>query len=64
MELDRIKNLAYELLKDRKAQSDREKGYIYYHGERVSKLAIRLRQRLFYGDSSHDECIIAASLFH
>lgn len=64
MNIEIIKNLAYELMKDRKAQPDREKGYIYYHGERVSKLAIGLRKRLFPDDCSHDEHIIAASLFH
>jgi uncharacterized protein len=64
LDLIKISNLAYELMKDRKAQPDRETGYIYYHGERVSKLSIRLRKRLLPNDNSYDEYMIIASLFH
>ncbi len=64
MDIDRIANLAFEIMKDRKAQPDREVGYIFYHGKRVGKLAVKLRERLLPNDASYDEYLFAAGLFH
>lgn len=64
MNLVELNKLAYHLMIERKAQLDREKGYLYYHGERVSKLSIVLREKILPNDNSYDEYLIIASLFH
>jgi uncharacterized protein len=64
VDIDRISRIAYEIMKDRKAQPDREVGYIYYHGKRVGKLAIRLRERLLPCNDSYDRYLLVAALFH
>lgn len=64
MDLGEINSVAYQLMKDRKSHLDREKGYIYYHGKRVSKISINLRKELLPYDNSYDDYLIAASLFH
>jgi uncharacterized protein len=64
MDLEKIDSLAYEFMKDRKSHLDREKGYVYYHGKRVSKLSTNLRKELFPCDNSYDEYLTVASVFH
>lgn len=64
MDIEKITSLAFETMKDRKAQSDREVGYIFYHGKRVGKLAVKLREKLLPNDASYDEYLFAAGLFH
>lgn len=48
----------------RKAHLQREKGFIFYHCERVAKLSINLRNTLFPMDNLMDEIIYVGALFH
>lgn len=43
---------------------NRERGFIYYHCERVAKISIHLRKELFPDDSSLDDRIYVGALFH
>lgn len=64
MDINVLKEIAYKLMGNRKAQLEREKGFIFYHGLRVSKLSLNLRKVILKEDSSHDDIITVASLFH
>ncbi len=64
MDLVVIRNLAFKHLGDRKAHLHREKGFIYYHGQRVAKIAVSLRESLFPTNSSIDRILTVASYFH
>ena len=64
MDIKVLKEIAYKLLSNRKSHLEREKGFIYYHGIRVSKLSLKLRKVILSEDCSHDDIIIVASLFH
>ncbi len=64
MNLDEIKALAYKHLAGRKAHKERETGFIYYHGQRVAKIAVQLRQLLLPDDHSHDQELTVAGYFH
>jgi len=63
MNLTAIKPLA-EQQKRRKAHIDREKGSIYYHGQRVANTVLQLRRMILPDDESHDEILTAAAWFH
>ncbi len=64
MNLDKIRELAYTHLADRKAHKEREKGFIFYHGERTGKIAVKLRELLIPENPEKDDILIAAGLFH
>jgi uncharacterized protein len=64
MDINTLREMAYKLMGNRKAHLEREKGFIYYHGLRVSKISLKLREVILPEDSSHDDIIVAASLFH
>lgn len=64
MDLDKIKRLATDLLKNRKAHIEREKGGILYHGQRTAELVLKLRKVLLPDDSSHDDILQVAAWFH
>jgi uncharacterized protein len=64
MDLPALQALAEQLLKRRKAHIDREKGSIYYHGQRVARTALLLRERIFPEDDSRDGILTAAAWFH
>ena len=64
MDLVKIKELAFEYLGNRSSHSWKETGNKYYHGERVAKLVIALRQHILPDDDSHDEILTAAAWFH
>ena len=64
MDINSLKEIAYKLLANRKSHLEREKGFTYYHGQRVSKLSLRLRESILSEDCSHDDIIVVASLFH
>lgn len=64
MDISLLNELAFKHMANRKAHPEREKGFIYYHGLRVSKLSIKLRQILLPEDNSHDDIITIAGLFH
>ncbi len=64
MNLEKIKELAFRHLADRKAHKDREKGFIFYHGERTGKLAVSLRKVLIPENTQKDQILLAAGYFH
>lgn len=64
MRLDVLNDLAFQLMANRYTSDSHEKGEKYYHGQRVAKLAVRLRKHLFPDDPSHDEILTVAAWFH
>lgn len=64
MDFDRLTNLAFALMGRRKSHHERETGYIYDHGQRVANLALNLRRRLFPDDTSFDDVLRCAAMFH
>lgn len=64
MDFDKIKRIAFENLGGRSSHSWKEKGNKYYHGERVARLALTLREQLFPDDPSHDGILTVAAWFH
>ena len=64
MEINRMKELAFDKMGKRKPHAKREKGYIYYHGLRTAELAIQIREMIDETDNSKDNIIYTASLFH
>ncbi len=64
MDLQAIKQLAFELMGNRRSHVGKEKGNKYYHGERVANLIIKLRKHILPNDDSHDEILTAAAWFH
>lgn len=64
MDINRIGELAFNIMGKRKAHTKRETGYIYYHGLRTAKLAVELRKMLDEIDNTKDNEIYVASLFH
>jgi uncharacterized protein len=64
MELEKIKAIAAEQLKEKRSHTWKERGNKYYHGERVAKLAVTLRKLIFPDDSSHDDILTVAAWFH
>jgi len=64
MDLPALQALAGQLLKPRKAHIDREKGGIYYHGQRVANTALLLRRAILPEDRGHDDILTAAGWFH
>lgn len=63
MDFEALERLAERLMAKRKPHAQRERGSIYYHGQRVAKGVIQLR-KLVTGDNSHDPYLRAAALFH
>lgn len=64
MTFEEIKLLAFQLMGERKAHLEREKGGIYYHGERTAKTIIILRKLILPHNTTHDETLRIAALFH
>jgi len=64
MDLPAMQALAERMLKQRKAHIDREKGGIYYHGQRVANTALLLRRAVAPEDTSHDNILTASAWFH
>ncbi|MCB2286609.1 HD domain-containing protein [Clostridium algidicarnis] len=64
MDIKVIEEIAYKMMVNRKAHIEREKGFIYYHGLRVSKISLKLRKIILKEDCSHDDMIFVACLFH
>ena len=64
MDINRMEKLAFEKMGTSKAHPKREKGYIYYHGLRTAKIAIEIRKIIDEADSTKDDVIYVASLFH
>ena len=64
MDLEAIKQLAFENLGNRSSHPWKEPGNKYYHGERVAKLILLLRKHVLPEDDSHDEILTVAAWFH
>ena len=64
MDLQELKALAYKHLGNRKAHPERERGFIYYHGQRGAKLAITLRKLIIPDLDDKDDILIVAAYFH
>lgn len=64
MDTIKIKELAYKLMANRKAHLEREKGAIYYHGERVAKTVIHLRKIILPKEEKYDAILTIAAWFH
>ena len=64
MDFDRLNEIAWKLMKHRKAHPEREAGSIYDHGQRVAKLVIALRREVAPEDESMDDILRLAGMFH
>lgn len=64
MDFERLEALAQKHMGHRKSHREREIGHVYFHGKRVANSVLLLREKLFPGDSSHDETLRCAGLFH
>jgi uncharacterized protein len=64
MNIEKINEIAFKTMSRRKSHLQREKGFIYYHGQRVAKMSINLRKDLFPNDLLMDEIIYIGALFH
>ncbi|NLC43488.1 MAG: HD domain-containing protein [Clostridiales bacterium] len=64
MDLQELKALAFKHLGNRKAHPERERGFIYYHGQRVAKLAVTLRKLIIPDVEDKDDILTVAAYFH
>lgn len=64
MDLTEIKRIAFDAMGGRSSHDWKERGNKYYHGERVARLALTLREIILPGDSSRDEILTVAAWFH
>ena len=64
MDIVKIKKVAKHLMAERKAHLEREKGGVFYHGERVANLVVALRKSILPNDASHDDLLRVAAWFH
>ncbi|WP_350343585.1 HD domain-containing protein [Proteinivorax tanatarense] len=63
MNVCKAKEIAYENLREVKYK-ERETGYLFYHGERVANLAIKLTEKLGGLSSKHKDRLYLAAIFH
>ncbi len=64
VDIQKINEVAIKTMSKRKAHLHRERGFIYYHCQRVAKIALKLRENLFPEDNSMDDIIYVGALFH
>lgn len=64
MDLQKIKDIAFETMANKCNPNSGDKSEKYLHGERVAKLALKLRRYLYPDDSSHDNIITVSAWFH
>lgn len=64
MNFERLNEIAAHLMIDRQSHKERETGSVYFHGQRASKGVLSLRKAVLPGDSSHDDILRAAAIFH
>jgi len=64
MNIENINEIAFNAMGRRKSHLQREKGFIYYHCQRVAKMALNLRREMFPNDQLMDEIIYVGALFH
>lgn len=63
MDFDRLNALAERWMRQRQAHLERERGSVYFHGQRVARGVLELRRRVTE-DGSWDDVLRAAALFH
>ena len=63
-DFEKLDELAAKLMKDRQAHVDRETGSVYYHGQRVAKLAMTLRGIVLPDEPDWDTALRLAGMFH
>lgn len=64
MDLNLLKKQAWQSMGKRYSHPDRELGYAFYHGQRVGKIALKLRELIFQDEESYDDVILVGSWFH
>lgn len=64
MDLKQIREQAWQAMGERQSHPYREPGFIYYHGQRVGKVALQLREIIFPEEEQDDEVILIGSWFH
>lgn len=64
MDLNALKQQAWQSMGKRFSHPEREPGYAFYHGQRVGKIALQLRELIFPGEDSLDEVILVGAWFH
>lgn len=64
MDINKVQEIARKSMGKRKSHLNRERGFIYYHGQRVANLAMHLRKSLFSHELTMDDIIYAGALFH
>lgn len=64
MDLDLIKEQAWQAMGKRHSHPDRELGYAFYHGQRVAKIALKLRELILPGEDSQDQVILVGGWLH
>jgi len=64
MDLAVIQEMAWKSMGKRHSHPDREPGYAYYHGQRVAKIAIQLREWVLPHEDQYDDVILVGGWFH
>ena len=64
MDLGLIKEKAWQSMGKRHSHPDREPGYAFYHGQRVAKIAVKLRELVLPDQDRDDDVILVGSWFH
>jgi len=64
MNLPDIKRIAQTEMAEKRSSPCNERGDKYAHGERVAKLAVRLRQLILPNENGYDDFLTVAAWFH
>lgn len=64
MDFERLDSLAQKYMLRRKTHIEREIGDVYFHGKRVAKSALLLRERIFPENRQWDDILYCAGMFH
>lgn len=64
MNLERIKQIAFKLMGNKRSHEWKEIGNKYQHGERVANLVLVLRKYILPDDDSHGDILTVAAWFH
>lgn len=64
MDLEMIKEKAWQSMGKRQSHPDREPGYVFYHGQRVAQISLTLREMIFPDQTGDDDLIRVGGWFH
>jgi uncharacterized protein len=64
MDLEVIREKAWQSMGTRHSHPDREPGYAFFHGQRVAKIAVQLRKLVFPDEEQYDDVLVVGSWFH